>query len=479
MINQMLIDGQWTDASDNQFYDVIDPRHGKPFARVPFASSTDVDNAVNAADRAFKEWSRLGVFKRTAILREASRIVEHNKDEIGRLMSQEQGKPLPEATAEAKKGADILRYYAEEAERVYGRVIANEDADTFSTVIYQPIGPCAAISPWNYPIELLAWKSGAALSSGCTLVCKLPRETPLSALLFIKCLTDAGIPNGVLNALTGSGSVIGPLLTANPKIRKIAFTGSTAVGKEVLAACTDSLRRSSMELGGSLPMLVFKDCDLKAAVTGAVRRSFRNMGQICIAINRIYVEKDIYEEFLERFKAETEKLTIGDGLNEKVDLGPMCVEQGIITTKEHISDAVSKGARLITGGDAPVIPGFEGGYWFKPTILADVDHTMKIMTEETFGPAVGVMPFESLDEALTLANDCIYGLAAIVYTQSLTIARVCAEEIEAGNVAINNVDAGVINAPYGGWKQSGFGHEHGPEGLYEYLNIKHVRLRTL
>jgi succinate-semialdehyde dehydrogenase/glutarate-semialdehyde dehydrogenase len=479
MIDKLLIDGQWKDASDKRCYDVIDPRFGKPFAQVPFASPGDVDDAVNAAAKSFKDWSRTNVFWRSALLREASGIVEQNKEELGRLMSQEQGKPVLEATGEAKKGAEILRYYAEEAERVYGRIIANEDTDTFSTVIYQPIGPCAAITPWNYPIELLAWKVGGALASGCTLVCKLPGETPLSPLLFIKCITDAGVPDGVLNAITGSGSVLGPHLLKNPKIRKVAFTGSTSVGKTVLADCIDDLRKSSMELGGSLPMLVFKDCNLDAAVAGAVRRSFRNMGQICIAINRIYVEKDIYGEFLEKFKAETEKLTIGNGLDENVDLGPMCKKQGVIATQEHISDALSKGARLIAGGNAPVIKNFEGGFWFKPTILADVNHDMKIMTEETFGPAVGVMPFEGLDEALSLANDCIYGLAAIVYTQNLTTAKTCAVEIEAGNVAINNVDAGVINAPYGGWKQSGFGHEHGPEGLYEYLNVKHVRLRTL
>ena len=479
MIDKLLIDGQWRESSDKQRIDVIDPRTAKPFAQVQRASAADVNAAVDAADRAFKDWAATNVFQRTAMLRKAAQIAAEHKDELGRLMSQEQGKPLAEATGEAQKGADILRYYAEEAERVYGRIIENAEADTFSTVIYQPIGPCAAISPWNYPIELLAWKVGAALGSGCTLVCKLPTETPLSPLLFIKCVMDAGVPAGALNALTGEGRTIGNILVENPKIRKIAFTGSTPVGKTVLAACTDSLRKSSMELGGSLPMLVFKDCDLKAAVAGAVRRSFRNMGQICIAINRIYVEREIYDDFLALFKTETEKLTVGDGLNEKVDLGPMCKKQGVTSTEEHIRDALSKGARLVTGGEAPAVPGFEGGFWYKPTVLADVNHGMKIMTEETFGPAVGVMPFDGLEEALALANDCIYGLAAIVYTQNLTTAKTCAVRIDAGNVAINNVDAGVINAPYGGWKQSGFGHEHGPEGLYEYLHVKHVRVRTL
>jgi succinate-semialdehyde dehydrogenase / glutarate-semialdehyde dehydrogenase len=479
MIEKMLINGQWRDAADGQTFDVIDPRTATAFAKVPRATKKDVADAVDSADKAYKNWSGLNVFKRSSILRKASIIVQENKEAIGRVMSQEQGKPAAEAIGEVQKGADILRYYAEEGERVYGRIIANEDENTTSMVIYQPIGVCAAISPWNYPIELLAWKVGAALVSGCTLVCKLPSETPLSPLMFLDCMVKAGVPAGVLNALTGAGREMGGWLLENPKIKKIAFTGSTKVGKTVFGSCVETLRKSSMELGGSLPMLVFKDCDLDAAVKGAVRRSFRNMGQICIAINRIYVEKDIYEEFLGRFKKETEKLTIGDGLNEDVNLGPMCTISGVRTVGEHVRDAIEKGARLLTGGEAPKIPGFENGYWYKPTILADVTHEMKIMTEETFGPAVGVMPFKDLDDALRLANDCIYGLASIVYTQNLTTANTCAVKLESGNVAINNVDAGVINAPYGSWKESGFGHEHGPEGLHEYFHVKHVRLRIL
>lgn len=479
MIEKMLINGEWKNAADGQTFPVVDPRTAQPFSNVPKATRKDVEDAVNAADSAFKSWSELNVFKRSAILRKASLIVQENKEAIGRTMSREQGKPAAEAIGEVQKGADILRYYAEEGERVYGRIIANEDESTTSMVIYQPIGVCAAISPWNYPIELLAWKVGAALVSGCTLVCKLPSETPLSPLMFLDCLVKAGVPAGVLNALTGAGREMGSWLLENPKIKKIAFTGSTKVGKTVFGSCVKTLRKSSMELGGSLPMLVFKDCDLDAAVKGAVRRSFRNMGQICIAINRIYVEQDIYDEFLKRFKEETEKLTIGDGLNEDVNLGPMCTAAGVRTVSEHVRDAIEKGARLLTGGEAPTIPGFENGYWYKPTILADVNHDMKIMTEETFGPAVGVMPFKDLDEALRLANDCVYGLASIVFTQNLTTAHTCALKLESGNVAINNVDAGVINAPYGGWKESGFGYEHGPEGLREYFHVKHVRLRII
>lgn len=475
----MLIGGEWVEAESKDKFNVVNPAYGEVFAEVPKAHKEDVEKAISAADTAFKKWSSLSPFKRGEYLRKASDIVLERVDEIARLMTQEEGKPLKEAAEEVKKGAKILRYYAEEGERVYGRIIANEEGDTESRVIYQPVGVAGAISPWNYPIELLAWKIGGALASGCTVVAKLPSETPLSPLAFVKCLDDAGIPSGVVNALTGSGSEIGPVLFKSKIVKKIAFTGSTETGREVLQGCVDTFKKVSLELGGSLPMVICKDCKLDVAVTGAVRRSFRNMGQICIAINRIYVDEAIYEEFLEKFVEETKKLTIGDGLKEDCDLGPMCTYSGVERAVRHIEDAVSKGAKIACGGKKPQGEKYKKGYYFEPTILRDVNHSMLVMQEETFGPVVGVMPFSTIEEAIELANDSIYGLAAIVFTESLSLANRLALEIKAGNVAINNVDAGVINAPYGGWKESGFGHEHGPEGLYEYLLIKHVRVRYL
>jgi len=476
---KMLIGGNWVDAGDREVLEVVNPATEEVFAVCPKATRDDVEAAINAANEAFPSWSNLTPFKRGEYLRKASEIVRSRSRDIAEMMTMEQGKPLKEAEGEVIKGADILRYYAEEGERVYGRIIPNAEANTESRVIYQPIGVAAAISPWNYPIELLAWKVGGALASGCTIVAKLPSETPLSPLAFIRCLIDAGVPAGVVNALVGSGAVIGPMLLESPIVKKVAFTGSTAVGKDVLKNSADTLKRTSMELGGSLPMVVCKDCDMEAAVAGAVRRSFRNMGQICIAINRIYVDEAVYEEFLERFREAAEKLTIGNGLTKECDLGPMCTRSGVEKAIEHIEDAVKKGAKVVCGGKRPEGEEYRKGYFFEPTILRDVNHSMLVMTEETFGPVVGVMPFKDIDEAIALANDSVYGLAAIVYTNSLSLAERLAREIDAGNVAINNVDAGVINAPYGGWKDSGFGHEHGPEGLYEYLNIKHVRVRYL
>lgn len=472
---KMLIDGKWTDGSGKDMLDVLNPATNKIFATVPKATKKDVDNAVMAADKAFKSWSKLTPFQRGDFLRKASKMVMTKRHEIAVLMSQEQGKPVKEAEGEVIKGAEILQYYAEEGERIYGRIIPSSEKNMESRVIYQPIGVAVAISPWNYPIELLAWKLGGALASGCTVICKLPSETPVSPLAFIKCVMEAGIPDGVLSAVTGSGSVLGPILLQSPLVKKVAFTGSTRVGKQVLADCVDTLKKVSLELGGSLPMIVCKDCNLDEAVKGAVRRSFRNMGQICIAVNRIYVHQDIYEDFLEKFTSATSKLTIGNGQTDDCDCGPMCTKSGLTTVKQHIEDGVVKGAQVICGGKTP--EGHQKGNFFEPTILRDVNHEMLVMSEETFGPLVGVMPFFDLDEAILLANDTVYGLAAIVYTTSLSIADRCAREIQAGNVAINNPDAGVINAPYGGWKDSGFGHEHGPEGLYEYLHVKHVRIR--
>ncbi len=471
---QNLINGEW--ISGNGVFDVVNPANGMVIATVPKASAEDVEYAVDAADKAFAGWSRLSPFKRGEYLRQASEIVSQRAKEIAALMTAEQGKPLAEALGEVKKGAEILRYYAEEGERIYGRIIQNADPYIESRVIYQPLGVAAAISPWNYPIELLAWKLGGALASGCTVVCKLPSQTPLSPLAFVRCLVDAGVPQGVVNALTGAGSTVGTQLLQNPKVKKVAFTGSTAVGKQVLANSAGTLKKVSLELGGSLPMVVCADCDIDAAVAGAVRRSFRNMGQICIAVNRIYVDRKIYVEFLEKLTEQTMKLTIGNGLEDDCDLGPMCTEAGVKTTSKHIADGVEKGARLLCGGKKPEGEKYEKGFFFEPSILADTNHSMLVMTEETFGPLVGVMPFDTVDEAIQLANDTPYGLAAIVYTKSLNLAEKLSREINAGNVAINNPDAGVINAPYGGWNDSGFGYEHGPEGLYEYLHVKHIRI---
>lgn len=477
-IEQNLIGGKWLSASD--WIEVFNPADGTLLGKVPNSSDAEAQAALAAASAAFLTWSRLNPFQRTAYLRRAAELVSSEQEAIARLMTLEQGKPFPEALGEVKKGAEILRFYAEEGERVHGKIVPNADLGVESRVIYEPLGVAVAISPWNYPIELLAWKLGAALASGCTIVCKLPSETPFSPIAFIKCVEKSGLPAGVVNCLTGAGPVLGPPLIKSSVVKKVAFTGSTVVGRQIAryAAESDSFKKVSLELGGSLPMIVCADCDLLLAVKGAVRRSFRNMGQICIAINRIYVEEPIYETFLELFAAETQKLSIGNGLTDACDLGPMCTAKGVSTTKHHLADALEKGARLVCGGVKPEGAAYQNGNFFRPTVLRDVTHEMLVMREESFGPIVGVMSYKTLDEAVTLANDSPYGLAAIIYTDSLSAMDQAAHQIEAGNIAVNNVDAGVINAPYGGFKESGLGYEHAREGLFEYLRIKHIRVKT-
>jgi succinate-semialdehyde dehydrogenase/glutarate-semialdehyde dehydrogenase len=474
----MLINGEWVDSESRSYIDVIDPATEETFARVPSATSAEVDQALQAAQRAFPNWGKLSPEQRGVFLWRASTILDGRKEKIGRLMTREQGKPLKEAVGEIEKAVEMLRYYAEEGKRAYGTIVANTDPSDQSFIVKQPVGVVAALSAWNYPVELIGWKAAAALAAGCTMVAKPSSQAPLSPLEYWRCLVDAGIPAGVINCVTGSGPSVGRHLVASRIPQKIAFTGSLEVGLDILNQAKGMVRKISLELGGQCPMIISRNCDLAAAVKGAVRRSFRNMGQICIAINRIYVHESIYDEFLRLFAGQTEKLTIGNGLQKPdADLGPMASLNGLRKTLFHIEDALSKGARLVCGGKKPEGPEFAKGYFFRPTVLADTNHSMLVMTEETFGPVVGVMAYRSVSEAIELANATPYGLAAYLYTNDLHEMEKISKALQAGSVAVNNVDAGIMNAAYGGWKQSGVGYEHGHEGLEEYLQLKHIRVR--
>jgi succinate-semialdehyde dehydrogenase/glutarate-semialdehyde dehydrogenase len=417
---RMLINGEWVDGSDSVTMDVENPATLETCGSVAVSSGSDIDGAVEAAHNAFKDWSCLSPEKRAEYLMKAADLVLEREEEIGRTMTSEQGKPLNEARGEVRKGADILRYYAEEGKRVLGRVVPGYDPTTTSYVIYEPVGVAAAISPWNYPIELVGWKVGGALAAGCTSVVKPPSETPLSPTAYIKCLVDAGIPKGVVNIVFGRGNITGPRLIGHPLVRKVAFTGSNDVGRNVVKLCADHMKKVSLELGGHCPLIVSDKCDLEEAVRGAVRRTFRNMGQICIAINRIYVQKNIYKQFLKSFVDETGKLVIANGLeNPGADLGPMANRSGVEKTLAHIEDAKRKGGIIAYGGKKPAGKQFEKGHFFTPTIITDVTHDMLVMKEESFGPIVGVMPYGSTGEAVDFANSTNYGLASYVYTNDL------------------------------------------------------------
>ncbi|RWR15429.1 NAD-dependent succinate-semialdehyde dehydrogenase [Sinirhodobacter populi] len=455
---------------------VENPATGAVIGHIAAATPAEVDEAVTAARRAFRPWAAQVPKARAAALHRLGDLIAADAAEMARIMTVEQGKPVNEAKGEILKLAEACHFYAEEAIRVHGEIIPNDQPGFQSLVVREPIGVVGAITPWNYPAELVGWKLCASLAAGCTIVIKPAEITPFTALAIAAKCAEAGIPPGVVNVLTGKGSQVGQALVEHPQVDKIAFTGSSAVGLHIQQSCPQ-VKRMSLELGGNCPMVVTASADIAAAVKGAARRSFRNCGQICIAINRIYVQRGVYEEFLAGLGRAAEALSVQDGLaHPDADLGAMASAEPLAKTRAHLADALAKGARLIAGGHAPEGAEYAGGHFFRPTVLADCTHEMLVMTEETFGPLVGVAPYDDLSEAIQYANDTPYGLASYVYARDLIEIQSLSAGLDYGNVAINNVDAGIMNAPYGGRKQSGIGYEHGREGLLEYFNFKHVRL---
>ncbi|WP_127142665.1 aldehyde dehydrogenase family protein [Pelagibacterium montanilacus] len=455
---------------------VENPATGEAIGEIAQATPTDIDRAVSEARTAFREWSRVTPHARAKALHRLGELIAADADGMARIMTLEQGKPLNEARGEILKLAEACHFYAEEAVRVHGEIVPNDKPGFQSLVVREPIGVVGAITPWNYPAELIGWKLCASLAAGCTIVIKPAEITPFTALAIARKVSDAGFPEGAVSVLTGKGSIVGQALVEHPDVDKIAFTGSSAVGLHIQQTCP-RIKRLSLELGGNCPMIVTATADLDMAVAGATRRGFRNMGQICIAINRIYVERSIYENFIAALAKSADALVVGNGIEAPdADVGAMASAEPLTKTREHLADALDKGARLLAGGAAPEGEAFARGHFFRPTAVADCTHEMKVMIEETFGPLVGIAPFDTLDEAIALANDTPYGLASYAYTRDLFEVQKISAELDYGNVAINNVDAGIMNAPYGGRKQSGVGYEHGREGLLEYFNFKHVRL---
>ena len=473
----MLIDGKWVGSSSDETALIRNPANGEPVAQIPVGTREDARKALEASHRAFPHWCRLPAKSRAEILHEAGERVRAQVAGIARLLTLEQGKPLKDAEKEILFASEVLDYYAEEGKRIFGEWIPTISPSVRSYVIKQPVGPVAVITPWNFPVDLLAWKVAPALAAGCTVVAKPASGAPLAASDFIRCIADAPIPAGVLNLVLGKGHEVGEELVENPLSRKIAFTGETATGKVIMEKAAKYVKRISLELGGQCPFIVCHDASLDQAAVAAVRRAFSNMGQICISVNRIYVAERIADPFIEKFLARTKELRIGNGLDPDVDLGPMFNEEGRQKTKEHIADALARGAKLLCGGREPEGQEYKNGFFFLPTVLVDVDHSMKVMREETFGPVAPIMRVKSLDEALELANDTRYGLAAYIFTNDLSRALYAAEKLEAGGVGININDVSELMAPFGGWKESGLGRELSHYGLEEYLEIKHVRLQ--
>jgi len=475
----MYVNGRWIKSNSGEAIDVFDPANGDKVGEVDKGTPEDARKAVKAANEAFEEWSETGPGERAELLNDAADEVEKNLDNIAKLLTREQGKPLNEARGEVKTAANDLRYFARKGREIVGRTIPTGKQERRSIVLKQPIGPVAAITPWNYPVVLAGWKLGPALVSGCTVTLKPPCLTPLSVEAFVKCFDEAGFPPGVVNLVTGSGSEVGRALIKDPGTRKVSFTGQTSTGKQIMKDAASNVTRMTLELGGHCPFIVTSDADIEAAVENGVYRSFRNMGQICNSINRIFVEEEVYSEFLEAFVCETEKLEIGSGLeNPDVDLGPMASESGLRKVKEHVKDALEKGATLGTGGEEPVGKKFDRGFYYRPTVLSDLSLDMKVMEEETFGPVAPIMKVSSLKEAVDLANEKEDGLVSYLFIGEFDRGLKVAEELEYGTVDINNVSGGSSAFPYEGWKQSGFGIELSDEGFDEYLHTKHVRIQS-
>lgn len=474
--SKMLINGELVDSVSGKIELIRNPANQDPVAEVSVGSREDARLALESAMKAFRAWAEANNQKRCEILHEAARLVRQRVEEIATLLTLEQGKPLKDSRREVQSAADVLDYYAEEGKRNFGQWVPAASQSSRSLVIKQPIGVAAIITPWNLPVDLMAWKVGPALAAGCTVVAKPPSLAPLAATAFIQAVNDAGTPPGVLNVVHGSGGVVGAELVENPISRKIAFTGETATGRWIMEHAAPHIKRVSLELGGQSPFIVCSDATIDKAVSACAQRAFSNMGQICISANRIYVAEEVADEFTSKLVDRTANLKVGNGLEPGVDLGPMFSEAQRQKTREHIADAASKGARILCGGREPDGEEYAEGFFFLPTVLVNVDHSMRVMREETFGPVAPLMRFETLEEAIRLANDTEYGLAAYIFTNDLTTSLQAAEKLEAGGVGVNVNNVADIQAPFGGWKQSGLGRELGHYGLDEYLEIKHIRL---
>jgi succinate-semialdehyde dehydrogenase/glutarate-semialdehyde dehydrogenase len=470
--NRGLVDGAWVTADDGGTLGVTDPATGAVIAQVPAMGAAETRRAIDAAERAWPAWRALTAAERGAILRRWNNLVLAHREDLARIMTAEQGKPLAEARGEIAYAASFLEWFAEEGRRVYGDLIPPHQADKRILVMKQPVGVCAAITPWNFPAAMITRKAGAALAAGCTLVVKPAAQTPLTALALAVLAERAGVPSGVLNLVTGEADPIGRELTGNPRVRKLSFTGSTAVGRLLMRQCADSVKRLSLELGGNAPFVVFDDADLDAAVEGALQSKYRNSGQTCVCANRILVQNGIYDTFAARLGERVAGLVVGPGADPDVVQGPLIDQRAVAKVEAQIADALSKGARVITGGGRHAL----GGTFFEPTVLADVTPAMQVAREETFGPVAPLFRFATDDEAVAMANDTEYGLAAYFYTRDLSRAWRVAEALEYGMIGVNTGLISTAVAPFGGVKQSGLGREGSRYGIEEYLELKYVCL---
>jgi len=467
---QLFIDGTWAPAASGKTIPVLNPATGERIGTVAHAGKADLDRALAAADKGFKLWRKISPYERSKIMRKAAELMRARADEIAKLMTAEQGKPLGQAKMEAMLAGDIIEWFAEEGRRAYGRIIPARGDGIYQLAIKEPVGPVAAFTPWNFPINQIVRKASAALSAGCSIIAKCPEETPAAAAELFRAFHDAGVPAGVVNLVYGVPAEISEYLIPHPVIRKISFTGSTPVGKHLAALAGAHMKRVTMELGGHAPALVFEDADLDHAVNILSQNKYRNAGQVCIAPTRFLVQQPVYGKFLEKFVAASKAMKVGDGTDPTTTMGPMANARRIDAMESLIADAVQHGGKIQTGGKRIGNKGF----FFEPTVLTDVPISARIMNEEPFGPVAIISPFNDMDSALSEANRLPYGLAAYAYTRSTKTATAVGAGLESGMVSINHHGLALPEVPFGGMKDSGYGSEGGSEAIEAYLNTKFI-----
>jgi succinate-semialdehyde dehydrogenase/glutarate-semialdehyde dehydrogenase len=468
--SQCYLDGRWVDADEGGRIEVTNPATGAVIGTVPRCGAAETRRAIAAAKAAFPAWAAKSAKERGKLLRKLADLMVENADDLARLMTAEQGKPLAEAKGEVNYAASFYEWFGEEGRRVYGEVIPSPAADKRLLALRQPVGVVGAITPWNFPAAMITRKAGAALAAGCTFVVKPAESTPLSALAQAELAVRAGFPAGVFNVITGKASQIGGELTSNPAVAKITFTGSTEIGKLLMSQCAGTVKKVSLELGGNAPFIVFEDADLDAAVLGALASKYRNTGQTCVCANRLLVQAGVYDAFVAKLVEATRKLRIGNGLEGPTEQGPLIDANAVAKVEEHIADAVAKGAKIVLGGKRSAL----GGTFFEPTILTGVTPAMKVAREETFGPVAPLFRFETEQDAIRMANDTEFGLAAYFYTRDLSRSWRVAEALEYGIVGLNTGIISTEEAPFGGWKESGIGREGSRHGILDYTELKYL-----
>jgi succinate-semialdehyde dehydrogenase/glutarate-semialdehyde dehydrogenase len=464
------IDGQWLNGDGRAGEDVINPATEKPLGKLPHASAADLDRVLAAAKKGFDVWRNTNAYERSKVLRKAAGLVRERADKIARIMTQEQGKPLGEAKLEVLVTADIIDWYAEEGRRSYGRIVQGRQKNVRQMVMQEPVGVVAAFTPWNFPTLTPARKIGGALAAGCSLILKASEETPGSCVELVRCVVEAGVPPGVLNLVFGVPAKVSEHLIPSDIVRKVSFTGSIPVGKHLAALAAKGVKRTTLELGGHSPVVVFGDADPEKTADTIAAFKYRNAGQVCISPTRFYVQEPVYDRFLKRFTDFANNIKLGDGLEDGTTMGPMANSRRLDALESFVNDAKNRGGKVVTGGKRRG----NQGYYFEPTIVTDIPDDSKVMTEEPFGPIAPIVPFKTFDEVVARANSLPFGLAAYAFTSSVSTATAIGDALESGMVGVNSVAISTPETPFGGVKESGYGSEGGVEGLEAYTVTKFI-----